>query len=214
MVVWQAQRERIENFSVLVAHVLVPPALEAILSSSSCKVQAFLAPGHVCAVEGIEDYLELCQRYSVPIVVTGFEPVDILEGTLMSVRQLEEGRSEVENQYARAVAPGGNRAALQVVREVFEVSDRAWRGIGVIPRSGLRLRTAYESFDALNRFPRSCEEAHESELCRSGLVLQGIIKPVECTAFGSACSPARPLGAPMVSSEGACAAYYLYGRRT
>jgi hydrogenase expression/formation protein HypD len=214
MAVWQAHRAGIGNFSILVAHVLVPPALQAILASPSCKVQAFLAPGHVCTVEGVEDYAEVCRQYSVPIVVTGFEPVDILEGTLMAVRQLEAGRAEIENQYSRAVARDGNEPARRVVRAVFEVTDRAWRGIGQIEKSGLRLRGEYQAFEALRRFPLTGEPASESELCRSGLVLQGIIKPVECPAFGTSCSPDHPLGAPMVSSEGACAAYYLYGRRS
>jgi hydrogenase expression/formation protein HypD len=212
MSVWQAAREGLENFSVLVAHVLVPPAIEAILSSPNCRVQAFLAPGHVCAVVGFEQYEPIAQRYHVPIVVTGFEPLDLLDGVRMAVAQLESGRAEVENQYSRAVVREGNQAAQRVVADVFEVSNRQWRGIGEIPSSGLRLRGPYRRFDAEQRFALAPGGAAESPDCISGLVLQGIKKPYECAAFGTKCTPERPLGAPMVSSEGACAAYYLYGR--
>jgi hydrogenase expression/formation protein HypD len=212
MAVWQAAREGLQNFSVLVAHVLVPPAIEAILSSENCRVQAFLAPGHVCAVVGFKDYEPLAARYSVPIVVTGFEPVDLLEGVWMAVEQLEAGRAVVENQYSRAVAREGNRPAQKIVGEVFEVGPRQWRGIGEIPSSGLRLREAYRRFDAAERFEVAGVGAQESEECISGLVLQGLKKPYECPMFGTGCKPERPLGAPMVSSEGACAAYFLYGR--
>lgn len=213
MAVWQAARLGLENFSVLVAHVLVPPAMEAILASPACQVRAFLAPGHVCTVEGFEDYEPLAQRYRVPIVVTGFEPVDLLEGVLMAVMQLEAGRHEVENQYCRAVQRSGNRQAREAVNEVFEIGERVWRGIGEIPRSGLRLREAYRRFDAVNRFAAEVTAAPEPAECISGLVLRGIRKPVECAEFGARCTPEHPLGAPMVSSEGACAAYYLYGRQ-
>jgi hydrogenase expression/formation protein HypD len=213
MAVAQAARLGLDNFTILVAHVLVPPAMGAILNSPSCQVQGFLAPGHVCAVEGYEDYRPLAQQYHVPIVVTGFEPVDILDGVLQCVRQLEEGRAEVENQYARVVRPEGNPVARALVREVFEVSPRTWRGIGEIEASGLRLRAAYGKYDAEQRFPLELERASEPEICISGQVMQGVRKPQECPAFGSSCTPERPLGAPMVSSEGACAAYYLYGRR-
>jgi len=213
MAVWQAAKLDLENFSVLVAHVLVPPAMTAILESPNCKVQGFLAPGHVCTVEGYEDYEPIATRYRVPIVVTGFEPVDILEGILLCVRQLEDGRAEVENQYVRAVKREGNRAALRTVDEVFEVSRRVWRGIGEIPQSGLRLRDGYARFDAEQRFTIETGVVAEPAECISGLILQGIKKPLECTAFGTRCTPEHPLGAPMVSSEGACAAYYLYGSR-
>ncbi|MBS1828849.1 MAG: hydrogenase formation protein HypD [Acidobacteria bacterium] len=213
MAVFQASKLGLANFSVLVAHVLVPPAMAALLESPQSRVQGFLAPGHVCTVQGYEEYVPLAERYRVPIVVTGFEPVDILEGTLLCVRQLEEGRAEVENQYSRVVRREGNVAAQRMVREVFAVSPRTWRGIGEIPQSGLQLRDAYRGFDAEERFPLSIGAVREPEVCISGLVLQGIRKPQECPAFGTACTPERPLGAPMVSSEGACAAYYLYGRR-
>jgi len=213
MAVWQASREGIENFSALVAHVLVPPAIEAILQSSNCRVQAFLAPGHVCTVMGYREYEPLAARYHVPVVVTGFEPVDLLEGVSMAVAQLEAGRAEVENQYSRAVARMGNQPAQQRVAEVFEVSDRQWRGIGEIPASGLRLREPYRRFDACERFGLLAAGAREPKECISGLVLQGLKKPYECPAFGGQCTPERPLGAPMVSSEGACAAYYQYGKR-
>lgn len=213
MAVWQAQQLGLENFSILVAHVLVPPAMEAILRSPNCKVQGFLAPGHVCTVEGYRDYEPIAARYRVPVVITGFEPVDILEGTLLAVRQLESGRAEVENQYARAVRRDGNHRARDLARRVFEVSPRVWRGIGEIPSSGLRLRDEFRRFDAEAKFPVRSTPAAESSECISGLILQGIKKPHECSAFGTRCTPERPLGAPMVSNEGACAAYYLYGRR-
>ena len=212
MAVWQAGREGLGNFSILVAHVLVPPAIEAILSSPQCRVQAFLAAGHVCAVMGYKQYEPIASRFHIPIVVTGFEPLDLLEGIHMAVVQLEEGRGEVENQYSRAVYREGNRPAQQRVAEVFEVGPRAWRGIGEIPLSGLRLRQPYQSFDALARFPSAVGHAEESPECIAGLVLQGLKKPHECPAFATRCTPEMPLGAPMVSSEGACAAYYLYGR--
>jgi hydrogenase expression/formation protein HypD len=213
MSVWQAAKLNVPNYSILVAHVLVPPAVEAILDSPNCRVQAFLAPGHVCAVVGYAPYEPLSRKYRVPIVVTGFEPLDLLEGISMAVKQLEEGRAEVENQYSRAVRRDGNEAAQRVVAEVFTVSDRQWRGIGEIPSSGLRLSDAYRRFDAEDRFAVGGMHASEPAQCISGLVLQGIKKPYECPAFGTECTPERPLGAPMVSSEGACAAYYQYGRR-
>lgn len=212
MAVLQAARLGIENFALLVAHVLVPPAIVAILATPGNRVQGFLAPGHVCAVQGWREYEPLAREYRVPIVVTGFEPVDLLEGILMLVRQLEEGRHEVENQYVRAVVRGGNREAQAVVAEVFEVCDRAWRGIGVIPRSGLRLREPYRRFDAEVRFPRGGAPASESEICIAGEVLTGRVRPDRCPAYGTLCTPSTPLGAPMVSSEGACAAYFLAGR--
>jgi hydrogenase expression/formation protein HypD len=204
----------VANFALLVAHVLVPPAILAILVSPGNRVQGFLAPGHVCAIQGWREYEPIARDFRVPIVVTGFEPLDLLEGIRMAVAQLEEGRAEVENQYVRTVVRDGNVAARRVVDEVFETCDRAWRGIGVIPRSGLRLREAYRSHDAEVLFPRTDGvPASESEICIAGEVLRGRAKPHECPAFGTLCTPEAPLGAPMVSSEGACAAYYLAGRR-
>jgi hydrogenase expression/formation protein HypD len=212
MAVFQAKRQGVGNFSVLVAHVLVPPAMEAILASPSNRVQGFLAAGHVCTVMGTEEYEPVARTHRVPIVVTGFEPLDLLQGILMCVRQLEEGRAEVENQYARSVRPEGNRHAQELIREVFEVGPRIWRGVGEIPRSGLRVREAYGAFDAERRFGPAAPRGKTVAECLSGLVLQGAIKPHECPAFGTRCTPERPLGAPMVSSEGACAAYYRYRR--
>ncbi len=213
MAVWQAEREGIRNFSILVAHVLVPPAMEAILGSPNCRIHAFLAAGHVCTVMGWEEYEPISRRWNVPIVVTGFEPLDLLEGVLMAVTQLEEGRAEVENQYCRAVRKEGNRPAQERIAEVFEVAPRKWRGIGEIPSSGLRLRERYRGFDAGEKFQVGAGTVEEPSECIAGLVLQGLKKPFECPAFGTRCTPETPLGAPMVSSEGACAAYYLYGRR-
>ncbi len=210
MAVLQAARHKITNFSVLVSHVLVPPAMEAILSSQGNQVQGFLGAGHVCTVMGIEEYHPLALRYRVPIVVTGFEPLDILQGISMCVKQLEEGRAEVENQYSRSVRPEGNLNAIRTMSEVFEAGTRKWRGIGEIPNSGLRLREAYQKFDAELRFGLADSTCEEPADCISGLVLQGRKKPDECPAFGTLCTPDRPLGAPMVSTEGACAAYYRY----
>jgi hydrogenase expression/formation protein HypD len=212
MAVFRAKELGVGNFSVLVSHVTVPPAITAILDSPDNRVQGFLAAGHVCAVMGWREYEPIAHRYRVPIVVTGFEPVDILEGMLMAVRQLEEGRSEVENQYVRAVQREGNRPARDLVDRVFQVVDRQWRGVGLIPGSGLGLREEFADFDAERRFDLSLITAVEPEACRAGDVLRGRIKPVECSAFGTLCTPERPLGAPMVSSEGACAAYYNSGR--
>lgn len=213
MAVWQAEREKIPNFSMLVSHVLVPPAMEAILSSPDCRVHGFLAAGHVCMVMGYEEYVPISQSYHVPIVVTGFEPLDLLEGVQMAVAQLESGRAEVENQYARAVRRSGNTTAQQRIAEVFEVAHRSWRGLGEIPSSGLRLREAYRQFDAESRFAVEISYAQESSECIAGMVLRGLRKPLECPAFGTRCTPDTPLGAPMVSSEGACAAYFHFGRR-
>jgi hydrogenase expression/formation protein HypD len=192
--------------------VLVPPAIRAILDSPRNRVQGFLAAGHVCTVTGMGEYRPLARQYRVPIVVTGFEPLDILQGLLMCVRQLERGRCEVENQYARSVRPEGNRAALQQMEEVFERVPRKWRGIGEIPASGLALRQAYAQYDAQRRFGAEGITAEEPSECIAGEVLQGHKKPHDCPAFGVRCTPDRPLGAPMVSSEGACAAYYRYRR--
>ena len=210
--VWQADREGLENFSVLVAHVLVPQAMEAILSAPDCCVQAFLAAGHVCTIMGYREYEPISARYRVPIVVTGFEPLDLLEGVYMAVAQLESGRAEVENQYSRAVRRDGNQPAQDRIAEVFAVGPREWRGIGDIPASGLRLAPRYRRFDAEERFSVTTLGGRESPDCIAGLVLQGLRKPWECPAFRTICTPERPLGAPMVSSEGACAAYYRYGR--
>jgi hydrogenase expression/formation protein HypD len=208
LAVRQAKREGLTNFSLLVSHVLVPPALEQILRHPTRRVQGFLAAGHVCTVMGFEEYESLAERYRVPIVVTGFEPIDLLQGLWMLTRQLERGQCRVENQYARAVKREGNRHARELLAEVYEPCDRPWRGLGVLPRSGLRLRKAYAPFDARPKFaltPRTCVE---SPHCRAGEVLQGLLAPVDCPSFGVACTPVSPLGTPMVSSEGACAAYY------
>jgi len=210
MAVWQARREGLDNFSILVAHVLVPPAMQAILSSSDCRVQAFLAAGHVCAVMGFEEYEPIAARFHTPIVVTGFEPVDLLEGIYMAVAQLERGEAKVENQYTRSVNREGNRLARERIAEVFEVGPRQWRGIGEIPASGLRLTAPYRAFDAEQRFQLDIGHVPEPAECISGQVLQGLCKPPACPAFGIKCTPEKPMGAPMVSSEGACAAYYLY----
>lgn len=212
MAVKQARQRGLMNFAVLVSHVLVPPAMEAILSSPANRVQGFLAAGHVCTVMGTAEYEPLAERFRVPVVVTGFEPVDLLEGVLRCAIMLEAGRHGVENAYARAVQSGGNPHARAVVEDVFEVTDRKWRGIGTIPHSGYRLRSEYAAFDAETRFDVSELVAEESKLCQSGLVLQGLMKPHECPAFGKQCTPQTPLGATMVSSEGACAAYYHAGR--
>lgn len=212
MTVWQAKRRNLHNFALLVSHVLVPPALIAILSSPTSRVQGFLAAGHVCTVMGYKEYEPLAERFHVPIVVTGFEPLDLLEGIYRCVQMLEQGRWGVANQYVRAVRREGNPAALRLVGEVFEVADRKWRGIGTIPASGYRLRPAYADFDAEQRFAVAGVQTSESGVCISGLVLQGLRKPHECPAFGTTCTPENPLGATMVSSEGACAAYYHYGR--
>lgn len=212
MAVAQAARLGLANFSVLISHVLVPPAIRAVLQSPSNRVQGFLAAGHVCTVMGTDEYRPIVDEYHVPIVVTGFEPLDILQGVAMCVRQLEQGRAEVENQYTRSVRPEGNRAAIEQIREVFEPVSRKWRGIGEIPQSGLALREAYATFDAAQRFGVSAISADEPAECIAGEVLQGHRKPHDCPAFGIHCTPDRPLGAPMVSSEGACAAYYRYRR--
>lgn len=212
MAAFEARRRGLRNLSLLVAHVTVPPAMEAILSSPSCRVNGFLAAGHVCTVMGVEEYRPLVEKYRVPVVVTGFEPLDILQGVTMAVRQLEEGRAELENQYERSVRPSGNQPAREMVREVFETVPRVWRGIGAIPRSGMGLRAAYADLDAERRFQVEHVGGRESPECKSGLVLQGLLRPPDCPAFGKTCTPEMPLGATMVSSEGACAAYYRYRR--
>ncbi len=210
MAVVQAKRHGLTNFTVLICHVLVPPAIETLLSSPDNRVQGFLAAGHVCTVMGYTEYEPIAKRYGVPIVVTGFEPLDILQGVYLCVKQLEEGRAEVENAYRRAVQREGNQPARELLLEVFEVVPRKWRGVGAIPRSGLGLREAYASFDAEKRFGLEAAGVEESSECISGEVLRGIKKPHECPAFGVRCTPDHPLGAPMVSSEGACAAYFRY----
>ena len=210
MAVFEAHRLGLRNFSMLASHVLVPPAIEAILGSPDNRVQGFLAAGHVCTVMGYEEYEPLAERFRVPIVVTGFEPVDILQGILMTVRQLEAGGHNVENQYARVVRREGNTGARELLKTVFEVGDKAWRGIGTIPRSGFHLRKEFSTFDAEHRFGVEHIEVHESVVCIAGQILRGLQKPFDCPAFGSLCSPERPQGAPMVSSEGACAAYFRY----
>jgi hydrogenase expression/formation protein HypD len=213
LAVRQARQLRLANFSMLVSHVLVPPAMEMILASPGNRVQGFLAAGHVCTVMGYEMYHDLAARFHAPIVVTGFEPIDLLEGLLMLVKQLEGGRHVVENQYARSVQAEGNRHAQAAIAEVYEICDRPWRGLGMLPRSGLRLRPAYHDMDAEHRFPSSAARSVEPAECRSGEVLLGLLRPDRCEAFGTRCTPEHPLGAPMVSSEGACAAYYNYGRK-
>ncbi len=212
MAVAQAARLGVKNFSVLVSHVLVPPAVAAIMSSPQCRVQGFLAAGHVCTVMGTAQYEPLAEKFGVPIVVTGFEPIDILHGVEMCLRQLEEGRAEVENQYARSVRAEGNPAAMKQVSDVFQVCSRKWRGIGEIPDSGFQLHAKFAEFDAARRFGVDQLTADEPAECLAGEILQGHKKPHECSAFGVRCTPERPLGAPMVSSEGACAAYYRYRR--
>ena len=204
----------LENFFVLVAHVLVPPAMESLLSAPQNRVQGFLAAGHVCTIMGYDMYEPICKTYQVPIVVTGFEPVDILEGVKMVVHQLEEGRSVVENQYSRSVHRAGNLEAQKIIDEVFEPSTRNWRGIGNIPNSGFQLRPTFGKFDALQHFQHRIHltdaATSPASECQSGKILQGLMKPSECSAFGTQCTPDHPLGAPMVSSEGACAAYFRY----
>jgi len=212
MAVFQAKKEGLKNFSLLVSHVLVPPAMVALLGSPQNRVQAYLAAGHVCAVMGWEEYEPIAEQFQVPIVPTGFEPVDILEGILQVLKQLESGEAKVENQYLRAVKREGNPTARKILDEVFEITDRKWRGIGEIPKSGYRLRKAYATYDAEKKFAVSDLETEESELCKSGIILQGLMKPNQCPAFGAQCTPQTPLGATMVSSEGACAAYYKYQR--
>lgn len=212
MALHQAKRQGVGNFSMLLSHVLVPPAIASILQSPENRVQAFLGPGHVCAVMGTREYEALVDRYRVPIVITGFEPVDLLQGVLMAVQQLEAGIHELQNQYARTVTPEGNRVARDLIGEVFEVTDRKWRGIGAIPKSGYRIAYEYREHDADHRFAVEDIVPDEPVACISGQVLRGIKKPCDCPAFGKSCTPLTPLGATMVSAEGACAAYFQYGR--
>ena len=212
MAVWLAKKRKLTNFSVLVSHVLVPPAMTAILSSPGNRVQGFLGPGHVCTVMGNSEYGPIANQFNVPIVITGFEPIDMLEGVLWTVRQLEAGEAKVENQYSRAVRPDGNPDSRKLIEDVFEVCDRKWRGVGMIPASGYRLRDEYRDFDAERLFDVADIDVQESAVCISGQILKGLKKPHDCPAFGTTCTPQNPLGATMVSSEGACAAYYAYGR--
>ena len=212
MTVFQAKQQNVNNFSMLVSHVLVPPAIQAIMESPAKRVQAFLAAGHVCSITGYAAYPPLAEKYKVPIVVTGFEPLDVLEGVRRAVVQLENGRAEVENAYQRVVNYEGNKSAQMMLADVFVTTDRAWRGIGVIPQSGWSLAEKYRDFDAEYKFDVQNIKTVESTLCHSGEVLQGLLKPHQCPAFGKECTPRFPLGATMVSSEGACAAYYNYGR--
>jgi hydrogenase expression/formation protein HypD len=212
MAIFQAKQLGVPNFSMLVSHVRVPPAIDALMSSPEIQVEGFLLAGHVCTVMGTWEYIPLLERYHVPMVVTGFEPLDLVRGILMLVRQLEQGRAEVENAYERVVVPQGNPGAMKIIDEVFQECDRNWRGIGVIPMSGWSLKPAYMAYDAAQRFPISHIHAEESPLCRAGDVLKGILKPNDCASFGTVCTPRKPLGAPMVSAEGACAAYYNFGR--
>ncbi|MCA6079200.1 hydrogenase formation protein HypD [Fulvivirga sedimenti] len=208
-----AKKESVKNFSLLVSHVLVPPAMEAILSDPESRIQGFLAAGHVCTVMGYREYYPLAAKYKIPIVVTGFEPVDLLQGIWMTVKQLEEGRYDLENQYSRIVREEGNLNAIAAIEEVFVVSDRDWRGIGTIPMSGYELNDEYAEFDASRKFEINPEKVEEPVECMAGNVLKGLMKPHECPQFGKACTPMHPMGAPMVSSEGACAAYYHYSRQ-
>ena len=212
MAVWQARQLELTNFSILCSHVLVPPAIEAILGAPGNRVQGFLAAGHVCTVMGYWEYEPLAEKYRVPIVVTGFEPLDLLQGIYMTLQALEEGRHGVENQYTRSVTREGNQPAQRLMGQVFQVCDRQWRGIGLIPNSGYGLRPEFALYDAERRFDLENLTVQESPLCIAGEILQGVKKPYECSAFGTLCTPEHPLGAPMVSSEGACAAYYRYGR--
>jgi hydrogenase expression/formation protein HypD len=212
MLAWRAKQDGVKNVSLLVSHVLVPPAIAAILQSPQNRVQGFLGPGHVCAVMGYREYEPLSARFKVPIVITGFEPIDILHGVLMTIRQLEEGRAEVENEYSRILDRAGNRPAQALVANVFEIADRKWRGVGTIPKSGYKLRWEFRDHDAEKLFNVKEIDTREPDICISGQILRGLKKPHDCPAFGRECDPQHPLGATMVSAEGACAAYYAYGR--
>ncbi len=208
--VLQAEKEGLTNYSILVSHVLVPPAMEGILSDPFCAIDAFLGAGHVCAIMGYREYHPIAAKYKIPIVVTGFEPLDLVQGIYRAVLQLERGEHRVENQYARAVSEDGNLAAQKVIHQVFEVSDRQWRGIGTIPKSGFALRGSYRAYDAGKKFNLAAEKASDAGECIAGAILKGQKKPHDCPHFGKKCTPRNPLGAPMVSSEGACAAYYHF----
>lgn len=208
--VLQAEHEKINNYSILVSHVLVPPAMEAILDDELCSIDAFLGAGHVCAIMGFEAYHPLAEKYKIPIVITGFEPLDLVEGIYLAICQLEKGIYKVENQYARVVKAEGNKAAKEVINKVFEIGDREWRGIGNIPNSGYQIRAEYRKYDAETKFGISHIHVSENTACIAGEILRGIKKPHQCSQFGKKCTPYNPLGAPMVSSEGACAAYYHF----
>jgi len=210
--VLQAHQQGVQNYSILTSHVLVPPAIQAVMEDEESNIQGFLAAGHVCTIMGIEEYYPLVEKYRIPIVVTGFEPVDLLQGILMTVRQLEKGEAKLENQYSRVVRREGNPDAIRVIREAFEVVDREWRGIGTIPESGYELKNPLKAYDANTKFSVNIEKVQESKACIAGQVLKGIKKPYECPQFGKKCTPSNPLGAPMVSSEGACAAYYHFSQ--
>lgn len=212
MAVREAARKELQNFTVLTSLVLVPPAMEAILSSQDSRIKGFLAAGHVCTVMGYHEYLPIAIKYNIPIIITGFEPVDILQGIYMTIKQLEENRGEVENQYTRAVVQEGNVPAQNLLKDIFDVTDKKWRGIGTIPMSGYKLKEKYSQFDAEHVFDVDEIKTEESKLCIAGEVLQGLKKPIHCSAFGKECTPEHPIGAPMVSSEGACAAYFHYGK--
>ena len=212
MAVVRAHQLKLNNFSILASHVLVPPAIRALLNAPDNVVQGFLAAGAVCTIMGTREYEPLASEYGIPIVVTGFEPLDLLQGIFLAIAALEEGRAGVENQYARSVTRAGNVKAQQVISQVFQICDRAWRGIGTIPQSGLELRSEFSSYDAAQRFDVAHVASEESTLCHAGDVLRGVLRPPDCPAFGVSCNPENPLGAPMVSSEGACAAYFRYGR--
>ncbi|MEL6717414.1 MAG: hydrogenase formation protein HypD [Bacteroidota bacterium] len=205
-----ANRMDLKNYSILASHVLVPPAIEALVSDEECVVDGFLAAGHVCTIMGMEEYYPLVEKFKVPIVVTGFEPIDILQGILMTVKQLEAGEAKLENQYARMVREKGNPKAMEIIYEVFDISDRMWRGMDVIPKSGYQVKASYAAFDARKKFSVNIPEVPENEECIAGSIMKGIKKPFECPNFGTKCKPENPLGAPMVSSEGACAAYYHF----
>jgi len=205
-----AFREKLDNYSILASHVLVPPAMEAVINDEENIIQAFLAAGHVCTIMGLDEYYPIAEQYEIPVVVTGFEPVDLLQGILMTVKQLEAGEAKLENQYARVVKPKGNPAAQNMIQQVFEIADREWRGIGTIPISGYQVKEAFAEYDATKKFSVNIKKAPECADCIAGQVLKGLKKPFECSQFGKACTPQNPLGAPMVSSEGACAAYYHY----
>ncbi|MEO1260402.1 MAG: hydrogenase formation protein HypD [Bacteroidota bacterium] len=208
-----ANRMGLENYSILASHVLVPPAIEALVSDEECVVEGFLAAGHVCTIMGMQEYYPLVEKFNVPIVITGFEPVDILQGILMTVKQLENGEAKLENQYARMVRENGNPKAMETIYEVFEITDRMWRGMDVIPQSGYQVKGEYEAFDAKKKFHVNIPEAPENAECIAGDIMKGLKKPFECPNFGTKCKPENPLGAPMVSSEGACAAYYHFSDR-
>jgi hydrogenase expression/formation protein HypD len=208
--VTHASRLGLDNYSILASHVLVPPAIDALLSDDECHIDGFLAAGHVCTIMGMDEYYPLVEKFNVPIVVTGFEPVDLLQGILMVVKQLEKGEAKLENQYARMVREKGNPEAMETIKEVFEITDRMWRGMDTIPNSGYEVKAEYARYDAKLKFKVNIAEVPEDSTCIAGAIMKGIKKPFDCPNFGHTCNPENPLGAPMVSSEGACAAYYHF----